>query len=271
MIRIIGLMQQLSDNIVIVYRDDTDEDAMGSYSSGRKSPYRMSLDNRLQSVPENQEVIRDPGVARPETLLEKLLALEGSEAVTENDVKEKSLEESIQSEKTVEDMSYKPRINQILRSQSLSKEEPEEEETKKKDLRKDRSYSINTVNGFNSGDLMDELKTCEDFVSFKNATVILLTRMHEEIEELNRKLNSSPAASHAPPPPAPPPPPPAPALTAPPLTLTMNKKASWRKETELKIEPANFLLDEIRKKQESRNKRTSLKSKYEKLGSSSDK
>ena len=231
----------------------------------------MSLDNSLQSVPENQEVIRDSGLARPETLLEKLLALEESEAVTENDEKGESLEESIQSGKAVEDMSSKPKMDQILRSQSLSKEEPEEEETKKKELRKDRSYSINTVNSFNSGDLMDELKSCEDFVSFKNATVILLTRMHEEIEELNRKLNSSPAASYAPPPPAPPPPPPAPALIAPPLTLTLNKKASWRKETELKIEPANFLLDEIRKKQESRNKRTSLKSKYEKLGTTPDK
>ena len=230
----------------------------------------MSLENSLQSVPENQEVIRDPGHARPETLLEKLLALEGSDAVTENDEKEESLEESIHSGKAVEDMSSNPRINQILRSQSLSKEEPEEEEAKKRDLRKDRSYSINTGKGFNSGDLMDELKTCEDFVSFKNATVILLTRMHDEIEELNRKLNSSPAASHAPPPLPPPPPPPAPALTAPPLTLTINKK-SWKKETELKVEPANFLLDEIRKKQESRNKRTSLKSKYEKLGTSSDK
>ena len=40
--------------------------------------------------------------------------------------------------------------------------------------------------------------------------------------------------------------------------------------TETKVEPANFLLDEIRKKQELRNKRTSLKSKYEKLGTSGD-
>ena len=48
------------------------------------------------------------------------------------------------------------------------------------------------------------------------------------------------------------------------------KRTSWRNVTETKVEPANFLLDEIRKKQELRNKRTSLKSKYEKLGTSGD-
>ena len=44
-------------------------------------------------MPENEEVIGDPRRVRPETLLDKLLDLEGSDADTEKSQKENSHEE----------------------------------------------------------------------------------------------------------------------------------------------------------------------------------
>merc|ERR1712032_1236596 len=120
------------------------------------------------------------------------------------------------------------------------------------------------VNNGHIGGMMDDLKSCEDFISFKNATVILLSQMNDKIEELNKRLNSQPTG-----PAGGQPPPPPPAFTKPPVSA-LNKRTSWKNMTETNLSPANFLLDEIRKKQESRNKRTSLKSKYEKLETSSE-
>ena len=220
-------------------------------------------------MPENEEVIGDPRRVRPETLLDKLLDLEGSDADTEKSQKENSHEER-NSGKANEDMSSKHTRNKILRSPTLSFKESIERETMT-DLRENSSYSISMVDkGSSSSELVNELAKCEDFTSFKNATVILLSRMNEEIIGLHRKMDSAPASGHAPPPPPPPPPPSSNAFTKPPLSAVI-KKTAWKNMTETKVAPVNFLLDEIRMKQESRNKRTSLKSKYEKLGTSKEK
>ena len=218
-------------------------------------------------MPENQEVIRDPGYATPETLLQKLSALDKADMNTEKEQKEDSLEKS-KSVKPIENMSSSYQL--ILRSQSMSHEEPQEKEIKNI---QSKEKCIDMVNeGLHIGSMMDDLKSCEDFISFKNATVILLSQMNDKIGELNKRINSQltgPAGGHPPPPPPPPPPAPTNYASAEPPVSALNKRKSWRKMTETKLQPANFLLDEIRKKQESRNKRTSLKSKYEKLGTSS--
>ena len=142
----------------------------------------------------------------------------------------------------------------------MSNEEPQEKEIKNIQSKE------NCIGG-----MMDDLKSCEDFISFKNATVILLSQMNDKIGELNKRINNQLTGPAGGPPPPPPPPPPAPTnyASAEPPVSALNKRTSWRNMTETKLQPANFLLDEIRKKQESRNKRTSLKSKYEKLGTSS--
>ena len=213
-------------------------------------------------MPENEEVIGDPSRVRPETLLDKLLVLEQSDADTEKSQEERK------SGKAIEDMSSKYKRNEILRSQASSFEESIERETMI-DFRENSSYSKSMVDkGSSSSELVNELTKCEDFTSFKNATITILSRMNEEIMELNRKMNSPPASGHAPPPP--PPPPSSNAFTQPPLSAVI-KKTAWKNMTESKVAPVNFLLDEIRKKQESRNKRTSLKSKYEKLGTPKEK
>ena len=220
-------------------------------------------------MPENEEVIGDPGRVRPETLLDKLLVLEQSDADTEKCQKDKSQDER-KSGKAIEDLSSKYRRNEILRSQTSSFEESIERETMI-DFRENSSHSLSMVDkGSSSSELVNELTKCEDFTSFKNATITILSRMNEEIIELNRKMNSPPASGHAPPPPPPPPPPSSNAFTQPPLSAVI-KKTAWKNMTESKVAPVNFLLDEIRKKQESRNKRTSLKSKYEKLGTPKEK
>ena len=146
----------------------------------------MSLDNSLQSVPENREVIRNPGYARPETLLQELLALDEADIHTEKDQNEDSLEK-MTSGKTIENISSE--YQKILRTQSLSNEEPPEKGIQNIQ-RKEKS--VDMVNNGHIGGMMDDLKSCEDFISFKNATVILLSQMNDKIEELNKRFNSHP-------------------------------------------------------------------------------
>ena len=152
----------------------------------------------------------------------------------------------------------------------MANEEPQEKEIKNI---QSKEKCIDMVNeGLHIGGMMDDLRSCEDFISFRNATVIILSQMNDKIGELNKRINCQPTgpAGGPPPPPPPPPPPHAPTnyASAESPVSALNKRTSWRNMTETKLQPANFLLDEIRKKQESRNKRTSLKSKYEKLGTS---
>ena len=96
------------------------------------------------------EVIRDPGYATPETLLQKLSALDKADMNTEKEQKEDSLEKS-KSVKPIENMSS--RYQFILRNQSMSNEEPQEKEIKNIQSKE------NCIGG-----MMDDLKSCEDFI-----------------------------------------------------------------------------------------------------------
>ena len=81
----------------------------------------------------------------------------------------------------------------LLRRSTLSFEEPFPSNSASSPMIR-RSKSVTEDEGKNIGDLMEALKNCEDFVSFKMSTISLLTRMNAEMEALNKRI-SQPSSS----------------------------------------------------------------------------
>ena len=84
-------------------------------------------------------------------------------------------------------------FDKLLRRSTLSFEEPFPSNSASSPMIR-RSKSVTEDEGKNIGDLMEALKTCEDFVSFKMSTISLLTRMNAEMEALNKRI-SQPSSS----------------------------------------------------------------------------
>ena len=76
----------------------------------------------------------------------------------------------------------------LLRRSTLSFEEPFPPNSASSPMIR-RSKSVTDDEGQNIGDLMEALKTCEDFVSFKMSTISLLTRINAEMEALNKRIS----------------------------------------------------------------------------------